>query len=42
MVEVLQQPKAIHLRQVGVRLAFGDTGRDLNRHLLEANGRFKR
>jgi hypothetical protein len=41
MVEVLQQPEPVHLGQVGVRLAFGDARRDLDRHLFEADGCFE-
>jgi hypothetical protein len=35
MVEIFEQPEAIHLRVVGVGFGLGDTRRHLDRYLLE-------
>ena len=42
VVEVLEQPEAVDLRQVRVGLVLGDAGRDLDRDLLEADRRLER
>jgi hypothetical protein len=41
VVEILEQPETVDLRQVGIRLALGNARCDLDRYLLEANGRLE-